>query len=98
MRAIADFDGDGRDDVVWNDPGSRLMSLWRSTGTGFAVFQIGGYGPDWRLLGAADVTGERLVHLKSEKGAPITGLALSPDGKRVAWGDEDGNAGVAEIG
>ena len=47
---------------------------------------------------AADVTGERLVHLKSEKGPPITALALSPDAKRVAWGDEDGNAGVAEVG
>ena len=47
---------------------------------------------------AADVTGERLVHLKSEKGSAISALAMSPDGKRVAWGDEDGAAGVAEIG
>jgi WD40 repeat protein len=46
---------------------------------------------------ACDVTGEKLVPLKSEKGAAITALALSPDAKRVAWGDEDGNAGVAEI-
>jgi len=46
---------------------------------------------------AADVTGEKLVPLKAEKGAAITALALSPDAKRVAWGDEDGNAGVAEI-
>jgi WD40 repeat protein len=47
---------------------------------------------------AADVTGERLVPIKAEKGSPITALALSPDAKRVAWGDEDGHAGVAEIG
>jgi len=47
---------------------------------------------------AADVTGERLVPLKSEKGAAISALALSPDAKRVAWGDEDGAAGVVEIG
>lgn len=46
---------------------------------------------------AADVTGERLVALKSEKGAAISALAMSPDATRVAWGDEDGNAGVAEI-
>ncbi|MBI1198761.1 MAG: WD40 repeat domain-containing protein [Phenylobacterium sp.] len=46
---------------------------------------------------AADVTGERLVPLKAEKGAAISALALSPDAKRVAWGDEDGAAGVAEI-
>jgi WD40 repeat protein len=46
---------------------------------------------------AADVTGERIAPLKSEKGAAISALAMSPDAKRVAWGDEDGNAGVAEI-
>lgn len=46
---------------------------------------------------AADVTGERLVRLKAEKGPPISALAMSPDGKRVAWGDEDGNAGVADV-
>ncbi|TAJ72930.1 MAG: WD40 repeat domain-containing protein [Phenylobacterium sp.] len=46
---------------------------------------------------AADVTGEKLVQIKAEKGAAISALALSPDAKRVAWGDEDGNAGVAEI-
>jgi WD40 repeat protein len=46
---------------------------------------------------AADVTGERLVPLKAEKGAAITALAMSPDARRVAWGDEDGNAGVAAI-
>jgi WD40 repeat protein len=46
---------------------------------------------------AADVAGERLVHLKAEKGAAISALAMSADGKRVAWGDEDGQAGVAEI-
>lgn len=46
---------------------------------------------------ACDVTGEKLVPLKSDKGAAITALAISPDAKRVAWGDEDGGAGVAEI-
>ena len=35
--------------------------------------------------------------LKAEKGAPITALAMSPDAKRVAWGCEDGAAGVAEV-
>ena len=47
---------------------------------------------------AADVTGERIIPLKAEKGAAISALAMSPDAKRVAWGDEDGNAGVAEVG
>lgn len=44
----------------------------------------------------ADPAGQGLNFLKAEKGAPIAALALSPDGQRVAWADEDGNAGVAE--
>jgi WD40 repeat protein len=46
---------------------------------------------------AAEVAGERLVTLKAEKGAAISALAMSADARRVAWGDEDGQAGVAQI-
>jgi WD40 repeat protein len=46
---------------------------------------------------ASDLSGHRIVHLKSEKGPPITALAMTPDARRVAWGDEDGGAGVAEV-
>ncbi len=54
-------------------------------------------GTDDGRVWAAEVSGERLVPLKSEKGSAITALAMSADAKRVAWGDEDGQAGVAEI-
>jgi WD40 repeat protein len=46
---------------------------------------------------ACDLTGQKLVPLKAEKGAPISALAITPDAKRVAWGCEDGNAGVADV-
>ncbi|WP_309091654.1 WD40 repeat domain-containing protein [Phenylobacterium sp.] len=46
---------------------------------------------------ACDLTGQRIIPLKAEKGSQITALAITPDAKRVAWGDEDGNAGVAEV-
>ena len=45
----------------------------------------------------ADPAGQGLNFLKADKGAPITALAMSPDATRVAWADEDGNAGVATI-
>ena len=45
----------------------------------------------------ADPAGQGLNFLKAERGSPITALAMSPDAKRVAWADEDGNAGVATI-
>ncbi|HEX5263753.1 MAG TPA: WD40 repeat domain-containing protein, partial [Phenylobacterium sp.] len=46
---------------------------------------------------ACDLTGQKIVPLKAEKGAPVTALAITPDAKRVAWGCEDGAAGVAEV-
>ena len=45
----------------------------------------------------ADPAGQGLNFIRSEKGAAITALALSPDAKRVAWADEDGEAGVADV-
>ena len=45
----------------------------------------------------ADPAGQGLNFLKAERGAPITALAMSADAARVAWADEDGNAGVAEV-
>lgn len=43
-----------------------------------------------------DLNGQKIEMLKAEKGSPITALAISSDGRRVAWGDEDGAAGIAE--
>lgn len=43
----------------------------------------------------ADPAGQGLNFLKAERGAPITALAMSADASRVAWADEDGQAGVA---
>jgi len=43
----------------------------------------------------ADVDGTRQVEIR-EGGAPISALALSADGRRIAWGDEAGGAAVVE--
>ncbi len=45
----------------------------------------------------ADPAGQGLNFLKADKGAPITALAMSADAARVAWADEDGQAGVATV-
>ena len=45
----------------------------------------------------ADPAAQGLNFIKAEKGAPITALALSPDADRVAWADEEGQAGVADV-
>ncbi len=43
------------------------------------------------------MTGNRVVDLHDASGSPITALALSPDGAKAAWGDEDGAAGVSDL-
>lgn len=45
---------------------------------------------------AADLKSGRMDKLKSEKGAPVSALAITGDGSRVAYGCEDGSAGVLE--
>ena len=45
----------------------------------------------------ADPAGQGLAFVKAERGAPICALAMSDDGTRLAWGDEDGQAGIADL-
>ncbi len=44
----------------------------------------------------ADVDGTRQVEIR-EGGAPVSALALSAKGDRLAWGDEAGEAGVVDL-
>jgi WD40 repeat protein len=55
-------------------------------------------GLDDGRIWAADLKSGKIEHLKAEKAAAISALAISLDGSRVAWGDEDGGAGVVETG
>ena len=41
-----------------------------------------------------DLSGGVTHFVKAEKGPPITALAMSADGRQIAWGDEDGGAGL----
>jgi WD40 repeat protein len=45
-----------------------------------------------------DLTNQKIDMLKAQKGAAISALAVSVDGKRLAWGDEDGENGLVELG
>jgi WD40 repeat protein len=54
-------------------------------------------GTDAGLIWVADLTGSDQKRIKEEAGAPISALALSPRGDRLAWGDEDGGAGVVAL-
>lgn len=56
------------------------------------------WGLDDGRVRACDLIGQKMVEIKAERGPPISALAMTADGKRVAWGDEEGQAGVAEVG
>jgi len=43
-----------------------------------------------------DLSHQKIDMLKAGKGAAISALSMTPDGKRIAWGDEEGGAGVLE--
>jgi len=42
----------------------------------------------------AELTGRGLTAIKAQTGPPISALAVSPDEKKLAWGDESGRAGL----
>ncbi|HEY0053186.1 MAG TPA: WD40 repeat domain-containing protein [Caulobacteraceae bacterium] len=54
-------------------------------------------GTDDGRVWVANLKASGLERLKADKGPAVSALAISADGKRLAWGDEDGRAGVAEI-
>jgi len=42
----------------------------------------------------AELTGRGVAWIRSDKGAPISALAVSADDKNLAWGDESGRVGL----
>lgn len=70
------------------------------------VIQVAGHASGSRLAAGlsdgrvwtADLKGAGIDYLKAEKGAPISALAVSDDGRFVAYGDEAGGAAVVQVG
>ena len=55
-----------------------------------------GYGDGLVLLVRIDDGAEILA--REPGGAPVTALAWSPQGNRLAFGSEDGRAGIIDLG
>ncbi|SFJ03106.1 FG-GAP-like repeat-containing protein [Caulobacter sp. UNC279MFTsu5.1] len=59
LATAADFDGDGKDDLMWRREGG-TFALWRSTGNDFVMNVVvdGTVSPDWSLAAAGDFNGD----------------------------------------
>lgn len=57
VRAIEDFNADGRADVLLSNGGS-LRIRFKNAGSGFTESAVPLYPPGWNLVGAADVDGD----------------------------------------
>jgi hypothetical protein len=66
IHAVADFNGDGKADLVWQDPGSGWAQVWFMSGaqgnvvSGAANLTVGN---TWRIAGAADFNNDRSVDI-----------------------------------
>jgi WD40 repeat protein len=74
--------------------GFREGALVTRVAGGFAGAALAAGCDDGRLW-LAELGSTRLEVVRRETGAAITALAVSPDGRRIAWGDEAGDAEVA---
>ena len=95
--------------VVWPFAGANGPMGKEASEIGFeesaVVTQVAAHPNGFRLCAGlddgrvwtAELQGRGITHLKAEKGPPITALAVSPDGGRLAWGDEEGGAGVLDL-
>ena len=59
LGAAADFNGDGKSDLLWRNADG-AFSLWNSTGTGFAADAVvdGSVSADWSLAATGDFNGD----------------------------------------
>jgi hypothetical protein len=78
IAAIADMDGDGFSDLVWENPVTGDRAIWFLTGTTIkSFFYLAYVDPGWRICGASDFDGDGHVDLLwecvADNGASLAG-------------------------
>ena len=64
---VADFNGDGVPDLIWQNDTTRAVTVWYMGGAQGATFQgwnyLSGGAPGWTVVGAADFNGDGVPDL-----------------------------------
>lgn len=84
LQAVADFNGDGKSDLLWLDPTSGQVVMWFMDGTSVASTAQLSLDPpnDWYVAGADDYNGDGNVDIlwEARHGGP-----QKPWGDTVVW-------------
>ena len=54
IDSVADFNGDGKADILWNSSKSMQLTMWlsKASGTGYTGANVGSYQPGWAVVPA----------------------------------------------
>ena len=58
VEAIADFDGDGKADVLWRNTTTGEINVWKITGSTYAESPVATLDASWRVEGVRDFDGD----------------------------------------
>jgi len=60
VEAVGDFDGDGRDDLLWRNSNDGVTAIWSMNGFGVTAANVTQWqaGLDWQIEGIADFNGD----------------------------------------
>lgn len=100
VEAMADFDGDGKSDILWRNTVNGRMSVWQLDGSTVVAGAVtgpvtnGGSSLDlpsaWQVLGAADLTGDGKADILARNTNNGTLFLWQMDGRSVVSGANTG--------
>lgn len=87
IRAVADFNGDGRPDLLWQNVADGRVAVWLMNGTtslGGTVFRVADL--SWRAVDAADISGDGKADILWQNDSDRRLAVWVMDGTTFVWG------------